>query len=531
MLFQRSLFIAVFISLPVLAARPLPLAAPVSRVVLYSDSALVERAVQVKAGAESLEISGMPANFDVASVQIESDSGIEIGELVWRNRVRVDPLNAEEARLEAEVRKLSEQLKALNAEQKTAERELKFLEALLAPDNGNSQTRAADPARALDVIRRGSLRAEQRILEVEAQKYDLEKKLKALEADLENIRPGVDEVRSLFVRLRAKNDGYMRISYFFTGAGWRPAYRAALDSESGRVRLERTAQIAQRSGEDWNRVRLFLSTGAPQRNASGQRPHTWNVNLEESAPAPRQSNMMSMEMAESRPSLKAAPLSASANRAENPLFEAAVIQSEYATEYAISGTVSLPADGRKVAVSLGALNVPVALEAEISPRQEKAAYLVARGELPEGVWPAGAMQLYRNGAYSGQTRWVVDENRLVLPFGRDELIQVSHKSEKNQSGTSGFAEQKAERHSVDTFTVTNRHKRAVNIRVLDASPVSRNDAVKVERRFTPETVQEDWNDRKGVIAWEARLDAGQSKSFSADYRIRWPRKQRIIGLR
>ena len=529
MLFQRSLFIAAFISFPAFAAQLLPPAAPVSRVVLYSDSALVERAVRVKAGAESLEISGMPANFDVASVQVESDSGIEIGELVWRNRVRIDPLNAEEARLEAEVRKLSEQLKALNAEQKTAERELKFLEALLAPDSGNSQTRAADPARALDVIRQGSLRAERRILEVESQKYDLEKKLKALEVDLESIRPEVDEVRSLFVRLRAKSDGYVRISYFFTGAGWRPAYRAVLDSESGRVKLERTAQIAQRSGEDWNRVRLFLSTGAPRRNASGQRPYTWNVNLEENAP--RQNAMMSTEMNESRAALKRAPLSASADRAETPLFEAGVIQSEYATEYAIPGAVSLPADGRKVAVSLGGLSVPVALEAEISPRQEKAAYLVARGELPEGVWPAGAMQLYRNGAYIGQTSWVVDENRLVLPFGRDDLIQVSHKSEENQSGTSGFADQKAERHIVDTFTVTNRHKRAVNVRVLDASPVSRNDAVEIERRFTPSTVQEDWNDRKGVIAWEAKLDAGQSKSFSADYRIRWPKKQRIIGLR
>ncbi|MDR2637567.1 MAG: DUF4140 domain-containing protein, partial [Zoogloeaceae bacterium] len=202
------------LSLPAFAAPPAASAAPavafsapsapVTRVVLYPGSALVERAARVKAGAESLEISGLPANFDATSVRIEADGGIEIGELVWRDSARNGPLNAEEARLEAKVQKLSDRLKVMDVERKAAERELKYLEAL-ASLQASATEASGNPARTLEVIRQGSLQAERRILEVETQKRDLAKELKAANEDLARIRPDVDSVRTLSVRLRAKN--------------------------------------------------------------------------------------------------------------------------------------------------------------------------------------------------------------------------------------------------------------------------------------------------------------------------------------
>lgn len=537
----RPLFLlsalALLAPMPVFAAPPAVSAtsavfsassAPVTRVVFYPGSALIERTARVKAGAENLEITGIPANFDVESVRIEADGGIEIGELIWRDSSRTEPLNAEEARLEAEVQKLSDRLKAIDVERKAAERELKYLETLASPARNSAEmvsVQTANPARTLEILRQGSLQAERRILEVEAQKRDLAKKLNALNADLARIRPDVNEVRALSVRLWAKNDGEVRLSYLFADAGWRPAYRAVLDSERGAIRLERTAQIAQRSGEDWSRIRLSLSTSTPRRSASGPQPSGWAVFSEE--PGSRRERL-ELDSSGARMGNKIAPSSARAT--QGPLFEVSVAQSEYATEYAIPGTVSLPADGRKVAVSLGSLDIPVTLEAEIVPRQEKAAYLVARGTLPDGVWPTGEMQLYRNGAYIGTTQWNAnqnDRNALRLPFGRDDLIQVSHRPGEDQKGQSGFVGQQSERRLTDTYTVTNRHKRAIDIVVLESSPVRFNDAVDIERRFTPAVSEEDWRGQKGVVAWKHTLGAGQSADFATDYRIRWPKDHQI----
>jgi hypothetical protein len=79
-------------------------------------------------------------------------------------------------------------------------------------------------------------------------------------------------------------------------------------------------------------------------------------------------------------------------------------------------------------------------------------------------------------------------------------------------------------------TVTNRHRRAVDIVVLESSPVGRNEAVEIERRFIPAASEESWNGQKGVIAWKQTLGAGQDANFAADYRIRWPKDRQVIGL-
>lgn len=506
--------------LPALAAPN----APVTRVVLYPGSALVERTATVRAGDQQLQIAGLPASFDADSVQIEADAGIEIGELVWRDSARSAPLNAEEARLEKLVRQLSERVAQLDGERLAAERTLKYLDALASPGDAIHD---GNPQRVLDALRLGGVQAQRRILEIDSQKRDLERELQARQRDLERVRPAVAAVRQLDLRLNARRDGKVRLRYLFAEAGWRPAYRAKLDSDGRRVEIERLAQIAQRSGEDWSKVELALSTGQPQQRVAGPLPDPWNLSLRpEQRPEARA--MMPMMAAAPAPMAKSA---VAADRAAEPLFEVAVTQSEFATEYAIPGRIDLPADGRKLAVALGRLQVPVELHAQVAPRQDKAAYLVARGDLPEGVWPAGNLQIYRNGAYVGQTTWdPAQETQLKLPFGRDEKIKVAVRNLAADQARAGFVGQQAERRLADVFTVTNQHARPVDIRVIDASPVARDSQIEVEASFQPPVTAKDWDDRPGVVAWEQRLDAGAAASFTANYRIRWPKERKVIGL-
>lgn len=512
--------------LPVAVCQPVSATAeaPVSRVVLYPGSALVERSAPVRAGDRLLQIAGLPANFDADSVQIEADAGIEIGELVWRDSARSAPLNAEEARLEKVVRQLSERVAQLDGERQAAERTLKYLDALATP--GDS-IHVGNPARLLETLRQGGIRAQQRILEIDAEKRELERELQARQRDLERVRPAVAAVRQLELRLNARQDGRVRLRYLFADAGWRPAYRARLDSAGRRVEIERIAQIAQRSGEDWSKVELALSTGQPRQRVAGPLPDPWNLSLRPAAVAERRA-FLPMSVAAPAPLAKRG---VAADSAAEPLFEVAETQSEFATEYAISGRISLPADGSKVAVTLGSQQVPVDLHAQIAPRQEKTAYLVARGKLPDGVWPAGAMQIYRNGAYVGQSVWdPAQATELLLPFGRDERIKVAVRNLAADQASAGFVGQQAERRLADVFTVTNQHAGPVDIRVLDASPVSRDSQIEVEATFLPPVSAKDWDGRPGVVAWEQRLDAGATASFSADYRIRWPKERNVVGL-
>lgn len=510
-----------------LAAAPGVRPAPIARVVLYPGSALVERVASLQAGASQLEIAGIPANFDTRTLEIEADSGIEVGQTVWRDNQRSAPLNAEEARLEAEIRRLEQALAQLDIQRSAAELELKFLDGQTVAGDG---PRPANPAAVLKQLREGSIAAQERLLEANRRKPDIERELAARRTDLQHIKPAVDSVRTLSIRLRAQVDGKLRIRYQLNEAGWRPAYKAVLNTETGQLELERTAQIAQRSGEDWSQVALRLSTGQPRQNVSGPQPAPWNLSLRPELPPEA-----AMPLLERRamPAAPAPAMYAKANDAagREPLFQVAVEQGEYTTEYAVAGNIDLPSDGRKLAVSLGRLQMPVRIEAQTAPRLDKTAYLVARGKLPEGVWPAGEIQLYRNGAYVGTAPWDATRSKqLELPFGRDELIKVGSRSLAAQSGNSGFVGQQAERRLADVFTVSNGHRRPVDIVVLEASPVGRDDKIEVGSNFVPPISRRDWNDRPGVVAWEKTLAPGASQDFSVDYRIQWPKERRILGL-
>jgi len=505
--------------------------APITQVMLYPGSALIERTVTVKAGDTRLEVGNLPANFDLDSVEIETSPGIEPGEAAWLDSARFKPLNKTEAALEAKVLNLAERINTLKVDRKAAERELKYLDSLAqgGSENPTLRTPAPDPARVLTLIRQGSQNAERRILAIDSQTQALERELAAARRDLAEVRPNVDSVRTLALNLDAKNSGQVKIRYLFRDAGWRPAYRAFLDSKSGTVRLERAAQIAQRSGEDWNNVRLTLSTGQPRQSAEGPTPRSWELRLRR--------EMEQKVMARQR-AVAAAPMpmammdmAAEAPASNRPLFEVEVIQGEFATEYIIPGTSNLPADGRRVSVALGSVSVPVKLEARILPRASASAWLVASGDLPEGVWPAGMMRLYRNGAFVGQKNWYPLHNaRLSLPFGQDELIQVTVKPRDDTRGKGGFIAQKNERLIADTFTITNRRPEPVEVTVLEATPVSREQSITVEHRFQPQISANDWEDIPGVIVWQALLKPGEKRDFAVEYQIRWPQDQMIENL-
>lgn len=516
-------------AVPVASSPKAGAVAPIVGVVLYPGSALIERVATIRAGEGKLEIPGIPANFDVQTLRVEAETGIDVGEITLRESARSGPLNAEEERLENEVRHLSERIAALDVDRKAAELELKYLDGLPSP---GETSHPANLAPVLASLRQGSSQAQQRILAADAQKVQLERDLQARQSDLERVRPAVGEVRNLQVHLNAKRDGKLHIYYQLAEAGWRPAYRAALNAETAVVEMERTAQIAQRSGEDWSRVNLRLSTGQPRQKVSGPEPQTWDVSLRPEYRAEALSRYAPAAMAAAPAPMRMAKAAVAKPEPEaEPLFQAAEVQSEYTTEYVISAPLSVPSDGRKINVTLSKTQLPVKLQVQLSPRQEKAAYLMARGDLPEGVWPAGEMQLYRNGAYVGTKPWDAGQRKgLVLPFGRDELVKVTSSSVVAKNASSGFIGQRAERHVGDVYTVSNLHKRPVDLLVLEASPVSRDETIEVVATYNPPVSQENWDERQGVVAWEQALGAGASQKFSVDYRITWPKERSVIGL-
>lgn len=499
----------------------------ISRVTLYPGAATVERVARVVAGSSRLEIAGLPAGFDIATIRLEADAGIRLGEFTVRDVAAAEAPNPRQAALEAKIEALGDQLARLDIERQSAELVTAYLKGL-----GTGGKEAGVDTRNLAVtlaaIRQGGADALARIQRAEQDKRGLVKQREALERELAKLAADSRDTRLLSVSLAAEKGGEVRVSYRIDGPGWQPLYRATLDSASGRVVVERQALIAQNSGEDWSAVALRLSTGQPRANAQGQPPRPWQLYLREASVATRAMAPMAAAPAPVMQGMERAML---AKTPAAPLFEVSELQAAFATEFEVPARISLPSDGRRVTVALGRSELPVRLRVQVEPRRDRTAWLVAEAERPAGVWLPGDLQLYRDGSSVGLVRWAPQEGeRFELPFGRDELIQVTVRDETPKNERSGFIEQRRERSIASSWTIASRHRQALALQVIESAPVSTDAQVNVDSRYAPQPDQLAWQGHPGIVAWNLELAPGQSRSFSAGYTVSWPKDAQLIGF-
>jgi len=504
----------------------------ISRVTLYPGSAAIERAASVAAGSGTLEMAGLPANFDLRTLRVEAGPGIRVGEVAVQDVGRAEALSGREAELEAKIQALNDDKAALDVEVKTAELVRDYLASLHAqPATEGDKARpiALDPKAIpaiIEALRRGGGDAYGQIQRIEIKKRAIDKQVAALQRDLARLRTGARDARTLAISYTASRAGEVRATYQVTNAGWKPLYRAALDSSTSRVELERQATIMQRTGEDWRGVALRLSTGQP-RSAQIVDPSTWQLVIRPPVQAGLLQDNVRLPASAAMPEMRAAK-AARADEAERIV---AQFETPYATEFEVPGQVDLPADGRLVNVSLASQTIPVKQRIRVVPRGEAAAMVTAEAELPEGVWIPGDAQLYRDGSYIGSTFWNAQaKEKLVLPFGRDDRIQVTANRTKNRSGSGGLISQRNERQIADLYIVTSRHKVPVELLVLEASPVAVSDQISVDAAFEPKPKHTDWEEKRGVVAWEQPLLPGETLKFVTDYTIRYPKEAVVIGL-
>src|SRR5437899_6737703 len=353
-------------------------ASRITSVTLYPGSATVERTARVVPGMTRLEISGLPANFDPQTVRVESTPGVRLGEVSTQDQSRTAASSARESAIEDKIQALKDRKAVLEVDARSAQMTAEFISRLGAPGEKPAPLPSARSlAETIEAVRRGGADAFGRIQKVQVQKREIDKQIRALERDLARLKSGANDVRTIAVGVSAERPGEVRVSYQVNGAGWRPAYRAGLDSAGSKVLLERQGAISQTTGEDWTNVRLKLSTGQPRLSPQGTEPRPWKLSLLE----PRSGTVSGYAT-----NLAAAPAELRSAKVDELRQEAPIeVQNNSATEFEVPGTVSLPSDGRKLTVSLAKLSLPAKMRLRVVPRLDAAAVVTAEAERPDGV--------------------------------------------------------------------------------------------------------------------------------------------------
>ncbi|WP_295980904.1 DUF4139 domain-containing protein [uncultured Variovorax sp.] len=529
-----ALLLVLSISAQGQAATPPAVAADsrITQVKVYPGSATVERVARVAAGARSVTFACLPAGLDVQSLQVSADASVRIGETSVLSEQRELSARCSTSPLDGRIRELEDQKAALQAETDALGMVTGYLKGLAGGSDNTSGARAPMDARNLAAMTEAMRRTGQDSLlkqhQIQRRQAEIDRQLNPLLAERTRTQGNGGQVTAVTVTLAAGADADVKLSYQVAGPGWTPTYRALLDTTTRKVRIERQALVAQATGEDWRGVKLVLSTGQPRRETTGRLPSAWRIGIE---PPPRPQAEIAYPAA---PAAAIAPAPLMARKAtdgrerQEPLFDVSVFDNSFATEFSVPQAIDVPSNGQRVTMALGQHEDTARLAARTSPRVDASAFLVAELDQPAGVWPAGPMQLYRDGAFVGSGRWnAPSDARMTLSFGRDELVRVQAEPERDNQGTGGFAGSRAERKVQRAYVVENRHRTPITVQVLEAAPVSVDEKVRVASEFSPQPAELAWNRQPGLAMWQLDLAAGQTARMTADYTIGYPKDARL----
>ncbi len=87
-----------------------------------------------------------------------------------------------------------------------------------------------------------------------------------------------------------------------------------------------------------------------------------------------------------------------------------------------------------------------------------------------------------------------------------------------------------ERSSTAVYAIVNQHPEAVTVEMLDASPVSRNEAILVTHAWAPQPATTDWNKLPGVAAWTLAIPGQETRRVSITHKVTAPKDAVVANL-
>ncbi|MEN2752425.1 DUF4139 domain-containing protein [Psychrobacter sp. FBL11] len=515
------------VSLAALSVYPAQAAmSSVEQVTIYQGLASVTRALPINGtGEQTLIFSCLSPSINQDSVSVQALGTVNVGE------VSIETLSGEQAAQcqyqgDTKVQTQQNNLADITAELEAARLAKAYLQNLTKVTQISTDGTLANNARDLETQ---AASINKRILDIQQRQARAQDALNQLMAgSATSTRNSVTQVS---VRTASRSPSSVKLHYQVRGAGWEPTYQARLNTESKELSITASAVIAQQTGENWSNIPVTLSTVNPNQNTTSQLPKVQRLSLYEAlqakraryAPAAMEAVPVVVSASDSYGGAESA-----ANMAPLPSFTVSSQNKNGITEYRLPQRVSIPSDGRRVRTVIDEQSGNSKLWLRSTPSVEQAAYWYASAPFLTPAWVDGSLQLYRDDNYVGQSRYSYQSlKEQGIGFGIDPNVLVKQLTDEDKQGDKGVFNRLQTLTTKQAYQFTNQHNRSVRLQVLSAEPISRDEDINVTATHTPAVTEQDWNDNKGMVAWEFDLPSKQSRVVQSTYQISYPADKKL----
>ena len=536
---------------PLAAAETLEPKSNIVAVTVFPDRALVTRqaALTLTKGVHAVTFASLPGTIEAQSISAKGEGEAKV--TLFGAKLITTQLEAAQSPrikdLEEQIRRLEDQRQQLHGMKGILDQEWKFLSSIqaasseqLGKDIMTKQPSATDLASLMSFLDQQLMAITQKSHQADGQQRDLEDELSRLQRELARLQG--EERRqqtAIVVELEARTAGTLtlEVSYRLSGATWQPIYEARASAQADHVQWIAYGLIRQRTGEEWNKVRVSLSTAKPA--IGGRMPEIQPWWLTKSEPIPYnargraglEKNAMMRSVSSNAPSASdefEEALKEGKRKEPATLAQATVETRGPAVVFSLPQDQTIASDWQPRKAAIATATLPASFSYETTPRLSPYAYLRAKvTNNSESVFLSGEVQVFLDEAFvaTSSVDVVGPSEQFDLFLGIDERIRVERKTVKAKVAVSLLPGLHGKIKTIDAdylTTIQNFRSSPATITLIDQLPVAQHDEITVEPiAFEPKPTDED-KEKPGVYRWMLTIPAGAKQAVRLSYRVKHP---------
>jgi len=527
---------ALVVSSLVAAAQPdKPVDSKITDVTVFLNKAQVSRTVKTKVetGKTNLIVTGLSSQLDPQSVQVSGKGSIVIlGTSHRQNYLNEFNLPKPLRMLKDSVETLQRQLILEQSQKEILNKEEQMLLSNQKIGGTNQNLTVAELKAMADFYRT-------RLSDIVSSRMKQDEKMKKLNERIARLNAQINSQNELYrrntselvvsVSAEAATNVELQVRYVVANAGWSPVYDLRAIDTKNPVQLSYKANVFQSTGEEWNNVKLKLSTANP--NLSGQKPELYSWYLDFYYP-----QVYDMAKRKSMAAAPAAVYRAEAKVADEELAEAitvadyvTTIQTSLNTEFDIALPYTVASSAKPVVVDIRSYDMKADYIYSVAPKLDMDAFLMARATGWEefNLLP-GEANIFFEGTFVGKS--FIDPNNikdtLAVSLGRDKRIVVKREKLKDLTSKNFIGSSRKESYTWE-ISVRNTKADAVKIIIEDQVPVSQNTQIEVTTldlggaKYTKDT---------GKLMWELELKPNETRKLVYKFDVKYPKDKQVTGL-
>lgn len=287
---NKNLISALFVLVPFISLsqeKTIQVKSKIENVIVFLQGAQVERTAQINipTGNSTLVLESLSAEIDEQSIQVKGTGSFTILSVNKQSNF------LKEQKFSENIQSLEKQISGIENQIQVKQNSLQVLKKEEEILSNNQMIGNGGAGLDLNKLKAVLQFQKSRLTEIKQEELIINNEIENLREKIQNLKNQVNELKgkgrgntsdiAIKVSSKSPSNGNFLITYLVKNARWFPTYDLRASDINKPIKLVYRANISQNSGEEWNNVKLLLSTGDPSNsvNKPSLRPYQIGYNI------------------------------------------------------------------------------------------------------------------------------------------------------------------------------------------------------------------------------------------------------------